>query len=173
MHLRNEKGQSTIELLSTLIFVFGFIFLFVRTALYSTNHFMAQYFTFMSSRSYLVMDNGSNTPEGTDSYAEQKARGVMNSFPLEPLELGAGVLNFNTPTGASHKVLTGPFFSFTSQMTIGGAFGGEQELELTTESFLLREPPRIDCMRRVCDSFQALGANPDCEVHVTIADNGC
>lgn len=173
MQFQNQKGQSTIELITTLVFVFGFVFLFVKTALYSTNHFMAQYFTFMASRSYLVMDNSSNTPEGSDSYAEQKAKGVMDSFPLEGLDLGDGVLEFNTPTGSNHKVLVGPHFSFTSQMTIGGVFGGDQELELTTESFLLREPPRMDCMQRVCASFQALGADPSCELHVTIADNGC
>lgn len=170
---RNEKGQSTIELITTLVFVLGFVFLFVKTALYTTNHFMAQYFTFMASRSYLVMDNSSNTPEGADSYAEQKARTVMGSFPLEALELDEGSLSFNTPTGSNHKVLTGPFFNFTSEMTLGGLFGGDQELELVSESFLLREPPRMDCMQRVCDSFQALGADPSCELHITIADNGC
>ena len=176
MQVRNEKGQSTIELITTLIFVFGFVFLFLRTALYTTNHFMAQYFTFMASRSYLVMDNSSNTPEGSDSYAEEKARGVMASFPLEALELGDGTLNFNTPGDSNHKVLVGPYFNFSSQMTIGGGFGGQQELELTSESFLLREPPRIDCLQRICSSFQALGAgSAGCRdiQHVTFADNGC
>lgn len=173
MQLKNQKGQSTIELITTLVFVFGFVFLFVKTALYTTNHFMAQYFTFMASRSYLVMDNSSNTAEGSDSYAEQKARAVMNSFPLEGLDLGEGSLAFNTPSGSNHKVLVGPHFHFTGQMTIGGMFGGNQELDLVSESFLLREPPRIDCMQRICDSFQALGVDPSCELHVTIADNGC
>lgn len=173
MELKNQKGQSTIELITTLVFVFGFVFLFVKTALYSTNHFMAQYFTFMASRSYLVMDNASNTPEGSDSYAEEKARAVMNSFPLGALDLEDGVLDFNTPTGSNHKVLVGPHFSFSSQMTIGGVFGGDHQLNLTSESFLLREPPRMDCMQRVCAAFQALGVDSNCEVHVTIADNGC
>ena len=173
LQITNEKGQSTIELITTLVFVFGFVFLFVKTALYTTNHFMAQYFTFMASRSYLVMDNSSNTADGSDSYAEQKARAVMASFPLEALELGDGTLDFNTPGGANHKVLVGPHYNFTSQMTIGGGFGGTQELALTSESFLLREPPRIDCLERVCSSFQALGADRNCDVHVTIVDNGC
>lgn len=173
MDLKNQKGQSTIELITTLVFVFGFVFLFVKTALYTTNHFMAQYFTFLASRSYLVADNASNDPERSDTYAEDEARGVMNSFPLEALGLEEGVLEFNTPSGGNQKLLVGPHFRFTSQMTMGGIFGGDQELNLTSESFLLREPPRIDCMQRVCAAFRELGVDSRCELHVTIADNGC
>ena len=167
--LLNQKGQSTIELLVTLVFVFGFVFLFLKTALNTTSHFMAHYYTFLASRSYMVLDN--NGPPGlTDTVAVQKTEELFAGFPLSALGI-EGELGFNTPSGPEYALLTGVHFRFESMMTLGKALGGEKKLNLTSESFLLREPPRSDCLNQICNTIKSLGG--DCTTHATLADNGC
>lgn len=168
--IKNESGQSTIELLVTLVFVFGFIFLFVRTAMNTTNHFMAHHYTFLASRIYLVADNNSKESTSSDRYAEAEARKFIEGSPLRAIGIN-GTVEFNGPGDSTHAVLAGAYFKFQSMMTLGKAIGGEKVLDLTSESFLLREPTRQDCLTRICDSFSMIGGS--CTLHATLEDNGC
>lgn len=165
----NNKGQSTIELLVTLVFVFGFVFLFLKTALNTTSHFMAHYYTFLASRSYLVFDNN-GPPDLTDTKAAEKVTEIFQGYPLPALGIN-GAPEFNTPTSPEFALLTGVHFRFESKMTLGKGIGGEKILNLTSESFLLREPPRSDCLIQICNTMRALGG--DCTTQATLADNGC
>jgi hypothetical protein len=167
-----ESGQSTIEFLMTFIFAFAFFILFVKTAINITNGFMVHYATFLASRTYLVWDNNSNTPDGSDTAAEREAIATFQSIPLEGIFNGfSAEPRVFSPTGAQSKLFTGVAVEFQSTMNLGQVIGGRQPLTMLSESFLLREPPRSECLARICEMMMRLGAS--CENNVTLADNGC
>lgn len=171
----NKQGQSTIEFLLTFIFAFAFLILFLKTAFNITNGFMVHYATYLASRTYLVWDNNSNDSNNADTNAASKARETFNTVPLGAIFSNfEGELEFNSPGGANSKLFTGVFVRYNDMMNMGRLLGGEIELDLVSESFLLREPTRTDCLEQVCNAMKEMaGGSLDCSIHVTLADNGC
>lgn len=168
-----QEGQSTIEFLMTFTFAFAFLMLFFKTAMNITNGFMVHYATFLASRTYLVWDNNSNTPEGADTAAATQALTTFGSVNLAGIFRGFDHTPvFHTPTGGEARIFTGIRVPFKSELNLGAMLGGEQELDLMSESFLLREPPRSECLMRICEAMLELGAS-ECKIHMTLADNGC
>lgn len=170
---KGEQGQSTIEFLLSFIFAFAFLLIFVKTAINITNGFMVHYATFLASRTYLVWDNNSNTPSTADNAAATMALETFRSIPLPAIFWQGFEYEpvFNSPEGPHAKLFTGVYINFQSRMNLGSVIGGNQPLELTSESFLLREPTRAECLQRICYTMGLIGAN--CEVHATLEDNGC
>jgi hypothetical protein len=174
-HSLNNKGQSTIEFLLTFIFAFAFLLLFLKTAFNITNGFMVHYATFLASRTYLVWDNNSNDSNNSDINAATMARETFSTVPLGAIFRDFnGELEFNSPGGASSKLFTGVYVRFNDMMNMGRLLGGQIELDLISESFLLREPTRTECLERVCSAMREMGGGAvDCSIHVTLVDNGC
>lgn len=169
----NEKGQSTIEFLMTFIFAFAFLIVFLRTALNITNGFMVQYATFLASRTYMVWDNNSNNPTSTDQAAATRARETFEKIPLSVIFTGTTFdPTFNDPSGGHEKVFNGVYVEFENKMNLGSLIGGDQTLNLISESFLLREPVRSECLERICVAMTEVGAT-ECKLHITLEDNGC
>ncbi len=170
IQIRNEEGQSLIEFLIT--FSFGMILLIyiLKFGLSATNGYLAHYANFQASRAYLVIDND-QSDAASDGVARAHAQVVFDRFNLENFGIApVGTVQFNNP-GDVKNVFVGSVFRFRQKFSGGGIFGGSQEIELISESFLGREPTRSTCVRRVCDAM--LGVGGTCENHTTFFDNGC
>ncbi len=167
-----QEGQSSIEFLITIIFVVSIIFSFVKLAINMTNGYLAHYATFMASRTYMVIDNNSNTPAGSDNYAEKRASEVFNSYKLSTFVGNyKGALTFNAPDFSGKHIYVGALHSFSQAFSINDFVGGKSPIEFLSESFLGREPTIATCFSRVCYAMKEAGG--DCQLHTTIFDNGC
>jgi hypothetical protein len=175
MIVRNKKkseGQSTIEFLTTLIFVIGIIFFYVKMSLSMTSGFLVHYATFISSRAYLVKDTNSNEPNGSDGAAKALAQQVFNDFNLENIIPNfAPTFSVSDPEGNNNKVFNGVFVEYDAPFSISNLFGGKESARYVSESFLGREPTRAECLQQVCKAIDDLGAS--CTLHTTVFDNGC
>ena len=173
----NNKGQSTIEFIMSFVFIFGFIFSFLKLALTYTDGYLVHYATFMASRAYMVYENNSNQPGGGDGPAEKKALEVFDKFKLPLLIKGHnGHLKFNDPDSQADpttSLYVGAYSSY-SDFIILPTLGGRKNLQLRSESFLGREPTRSECFFQVCSGLgEAAGQGQYCDIHSTVADNGC
>jgi hypothetical protein len=170
--IKNDEGQSTIEFIVTFIFVISFFLTFFKLALNSTNGFLLHYATFMSSRAYLVSDINSNTAAGGDSAANQVAQKVFKEYQVTAfIPVGPTSVEINAPDTGKKSVFTGVIARYTDKFTVSKFFGGENNIQYVSESFIGREPTRGECSERVCKAMRDVGA--DCSLHVTFYDNGC
>lgn len=168
--LKKQKGQSTIEFLITLTFLFGFLFLYAKIAFNYTNGYLLQYATYMSSRSYLVFD--SNSIEETEQDSKARSFAETNVFakivPQVPLGIKA-----NYPGETLGSLYTGLYYDFEQLFSFSNLVGGKATMSFRSESFLGREPTRAECLRRIRDSFRNIAGVDDYELNVTFEDNGC
>ncbi len=176
IHSKN-KGQSTIEFIVTFVFAIGFTFSFFKIASIYTNGYLVHYATYMAGRAYMVFDNNSNNPAGSDNGASLLAKKVFEGFKLGGL-LGGTIneLQLNDPESLnnySNNLYVGAWFDF-SQVLPTPALGSGRELELRSESFLGREPTRSECYDRVCTAMGEAALQTEyCSIHSTLFDNGC
>lgn len=170
---KNEDGQSTIEFLMSFIFIFGFVMMFARLAINYTNGYLVHYSTFMASRAFMIFDNEAD-PVGTDSRAMIFAREYFDKFSLDGFVTNfSSSLQINLPTSfndAEKTLYIGAYVDFEDKFATPN-LGPGQYLQLRSESFLGREPVRLECAEEVCNSIRDVGGN--CEIHATIVDNGC
>ena len=101
----NKKCQSLAEFILTFGIVCIVVILFVKLAFNYTKGYIIHYVTYMASRSYMVQDNNSGTPETTDNDAKTIAinsvyRKIFNEIPTTNIK----TLN---PAGASNKIYIG------------------------------------------------------------------
>lgn len=176
-YLKNQRGQASIEFIITFIFTIGVFIFFIRLALNMSAGFMAHYATFMASRSYLVMDNGSNRDFNSDTNALEEARRIFSSFRLGRFGISgaSATLDANAPEYPAKKYeYVGIRYSFRLPLTGYKIFGGNETLNLQSESFLGREPVRANCYERTCEAMKGINnAGGDCTDHTTLYDNGC
>ena len=173
---KKESGQSTIEFLLTFIFVLGFVFAALKLSFIYTNGYLVHYATFMASRAYMVVDNNSNQPGGSDGVAFRAAREVFRRFPLDKFIGGYDQnLKANHPDDAGQNfdrnLYVGIYTNFSQKFGLSPLTTGQREVRFRSESFLGREPTRAECLKRVCEALRRLGGN--CENHSTVFDNGC
>lgn len=169
-----ERGQSTVEFIFTFIFIVGMLFLFLKIALIYTNGYFVHYVTFQASRAYMTYDTHAAI-QGADAGAKNQALAVFNSYPISPL-LGesVGTLELKNPEEAgAYPIHSGAIYSYETTFGISDFLGGKIPLKFVSESFLGREPVRIECAMRTCDAIKATGASCESFVEVTIFDNGC
>ncbi len=171
-HTLDKRGQSTIEFLLTFIFVFSLIFMIFRIGVNLTNGFLVHYATFMASRTYLVIDNNSNSPSGGDQNARNRASIVFEKFPMKHTIPGwNSLIKINHPGSVPNALFTGAWSEYTENFGISDIVGGIKPMVLRSESFIGREPTRANCLQRVCRAMEEVGG--DCSVHTTFFDNGC
>lgn len=177
----NSYGQATIEFLMTFIFAVGFLFAFVSLALNMATGYMVHYATYMASRTYLVYDNGSASPEASDRYAEDNAKEVFDSYHLTKLGVHDAVFTVLSPDDATRYEYVGVRTTFEKPLSFFKLMGGGEKAKMISESFLGREPTRGTCLHRVCKAVEPIlqksglgGGEDTCESpHVTLFDNGC
>lgn len=169
--MKNNEGQATIEFLVVLSFALGLIFLFLVMALNSSTGYLVHYVNYMASRTFLTADNGSNEVDSTEEFAIREAKEVVDAFNLENFGLDnvSNQIKFNRP-GKTLFEYVGSYFTFKAKLSLFSTIAGGDSAELTTESFLGREPPRIDCLERVCSILKDIYS---CEEFATAFDDGC
>jgi len=173
---KKNSGQVTIEYLFSFIFSIGIFIFFIQLGLNISSGFLVHYATYMASRTYLVVDNGSASSDSSDSDAEKKAVEVFAEFNLKEfgVNIEGDVPQFNRPGTNIKNIYVGARSSFKTPMTAFQLMGGTQILELESESFLGREPTKADCYEQVCKAVTTVNkAANSCERQVTLFDNGC
>jgi hypothetical protein len=162
-----------IEFLVSFIFSVGFLFLFISLGLNFTSGYMAHYATYMASRTYLTAGNDSVSPGTSDGVARTKAEEVFKAFQLNKFGVDTTLEIKSPPSGSGEKYeYTGAKMRFQKPLSMIGFGGGDQVLDLVTESFLGREPTRADCYNQLCNVFGVCSENTS-NVHITLEDNGC
>ena len=167
---KDNKGQSTIEFIMTFTVSVGLIFLFLKMALNYTDGFMVHHATYMASRAYLVSDE--DRQQGNDARAMLKAREVFTKYMPENLVKGvdASMLKENNPDVVKFHAFVGLWVEFYQRFSLG-FIGGKESIHFISESFLGREPTRMETRSQVCRAIQGLGLQ-NCDVHGTLDDNG-
>ncbi len=164
----SQKGQSVIEFLLTFTIVIGMLFFYFKMSLGFTNGYMVHYSTFMASRSFLTSDSWDTDPDGK---AFQKAQAVFKRLLPEGLINGFnGQLKMNDPDSVSFKVFTGVYADFYARYTVG-IVGGNGPIFHRSESFLGREPTRLESTEQTCRAIARVTKN-GCDTLVTLDDNG-
>ncbi len=168
----NNKGQSTVEFILTFSIALGFIFLFLKMATNYTNGYMVHHAVYMASRSYLVGDSQTQQSiEGRDKNAFDLAQQVFQKNLPEALISGFdGVLKENNASNVRYPAFVGLFVEYTQKFTIGFV-GGKDSVTFRAESFLGREPSRVEVTAQVCRAIGMITLS-SCEYHATLDDNG-
>lgn len=167
--LKSEKGQSTIEFIMTFTVAVGFIFLFLKTALNYTDGFMVHHATYMAlvlTWSVMKKDKKEMMPELCSR------RQVFTKYMPEGLVKGidASMLKENNPGVVKFHAFVGLWVEFYQRFSLG-FIGGKESIHFVSESFLGREPTRVETRGQVCKAVQSLGLQ-NCDVHTTLDDNG-
>ena len=157
--------------------------MFLRLGINATSGYITHYASFMASRAYLVIENGSRDAAGGDAVALREARRVFEEFQVR--RFGVRDLNIaqdfgvNSPESVGNLKVeyVGVRLRHGSPLSLIPFLGPPIDLEMVTESFLGREPSRGDCLERICRAMQdSRGGALDCNgniTHVTTFDNGC
>lgn len=167
---KNQEGQSVIEFLLTFTIVMGMLFFYFKMSLGFTNGYMVHYATYMASRSYLTADSRDST--NPDGKALQKAQEVFKRLLPEGLIIGFdGELKANEADVVQFKVFTGVYADFMARFSVG-IVGGSTPIAHRSESFLGREPTRIETTEQTCRAIMRASRGSRCDLLVTLDDNG-
>lgn len=172
MIVRNNKGQSTIEFIMTFTAAIGFIFLFLKMAINYTNGYMVHHATYMASRAFLVGDSESQqTIEGRDKNAFDLAKTVFNkNLPEGLIGNFNGELKANNPLAVPFGPFIGLYVEYSQPFSIGFV-GGKEQVVFRSESFLGREPTRVETIAQVCKAVSSV-LGQSCDIEATLDDNG-
>lgn len=169
--MNNQKGQSTIEFLSTFTFVIAFFFVVVKISINYTNTYLLQYANYMASRAYLVADN--KIPN--DSLARQRATQIFESYNVVNCDPECQI-KFNNKN-VTPWFLTGTYLDFKAPFSFMKTMTGDIQMNFRIESFLGKEPTIRECLAQICRAFAEVltedGAGNCSNTESTIYDNGC
>lgn len=170
---KNNKGQSTIEFVITFTAAVGFIFLFLKMSLNYTNGYMVHHATFMASRAYLVGDSESQADiVGRDGNAFALAEKVFKkNLPTDLIQGFDGVLKEHNPGVVKYSVFIGVWTEFTQVFSLGFV-GGKDPVRFRSESFLGREPSRVETFAQTCAAISTVTLGSGCDFQATLEDNG-
>lgn len=173
MIVKNNKGQSTIEFILTFTATIGFIFLFLKMAINYTNGYMVHHATFMASRAFMVGDTGfGDKVEAKDQSAFELAKSVFDkNLPEGLIRNFDGQLKHNFPSEVALMPFVGLFVEYNQPFSMGFV-GGKDPVKFRSESFLGREPTRLETITQVCKAIIAVGSIQGCDVQTTLEDNG-
>ena len=170
--IHNQIGQSTMEFLLSFTFVFALIFFIFQVGVNFTNGYLVHYATFVASRTYLVIDNNSNTISSGDEDAKGRAVSVFTNLPVDKFMPGFGAqLQINHPMTIPNNLFVGAWIEYDEKFGVSEIIGGIKQAKLRSESFIGREPSRVTCLTRICEAMKEVGG--DCGDHTTFFDDGC
>ncbi len=175
--LKNDRGQSTIEFLMSIIFVVSIVFMFIGMGLNFSSGYLVQYATFMSSRAYLTADKHflAGDLSTSDSKAQSVARAAFEEFDIESFGIHRDACPvFNEP-GSKKYEYVGVYCDWKTKITLLPVIGGNQTAHMRAESFLGRIPTRLECAASVCNSMPGQESVTRCSPgsFFTLFDNGC
>jgi hypothetical protein len=173
----DNKGQSAIEFVLTVAFTVALFFVFVNQAINFTAGYVVHYANFMVSRTYMTYDSGiMNMGNFSTIMSQAENYAKNNTLPKYQLDVFVDNLEveFNSPETTEYSEFVGSMMKFTKPFSSFEFLGGGEVLELYTESFLGKEPTRVDCRERICRAI----AGSDCNdtgvlAFATLYDNGC
>ncbi len=176
--LKKEDGQSTIEFILTMTMMVGFTLFFLQLSLAFAVGNYFHYATFMAARAYLSAGPDRSDQEqrarilGTEMVKQSigtagvdrwpgVAKGVGGGNP-KGMEIGPG-RQFDDGN-ISYSWQEGVRYTFRSPLFLGLFGGGEslEKFELTSESWLGREPSYRECLEDISARVPRL-----------VIDNGC
>lgn len=170
--IHNESGQALIEFVLVFSFGIGIMFLFLYLALNFTSGYYAHYATFMASRTFLVHDNSSNRVQSVISGAELAARKVIDRYQLGSFDIN-GEVNILNPLSSS-SAFSGVTYKYEKLLSPYRPIGGSDKAVFFSEAFLGKEPPRIECLNRICQMIMGpQGCGSSQNLDITAFDNGC
>jgi hypothetical protein len=183
MNTLDNKGQSSIEFIISFVFILAFVFMFLRLALNFATGYLAHYATFMASRVFLSQDMAVQSTQavigqasgggGSDS-ASGLAQREFQKYRLDLVGVDTTSLRFNLPGQNNLYEYVGAIFELEKPITVLKVIGGESKVKLQSESFIGKEPPRIECYQRTCWAMsQSAEPCEDASRHLTLYDNGC
>jgi hypothetical protein len=167
--LHKEDGQSTIEFLTTFAFGIFILFLYIKIALNMTNGFFVHFATYQASRVFLTFDNNSDSAEGSDAAAVDRAEETFTDI----VGTSDVEIEFNLPDAIGNSVFVGAVANFSERFGIGTFVGGNKEIEFVSESFLGREPSSAECAEQVCSAMSGILGSGACNENTTLFDDGC
>lgn len=177
MKINNEKGQSTIEFIFAFIFGVSLILMIFNSAMNYTTGYLVHYATFMASRVYLPADNHTGSignVEPSLSGTVDRARTTFTNYSLGVFNVSDSgfVINQAGNIPPDEYPTVGASTRFEVTIDALGKIAGQSKLELTSESFLGKEPTRAECASRVCYSLKGSTSCTKSD-DVTLYDNGC
>ena len=164
----SEKGQSTIEFILTFSITLLIVVVFIKASFTIVNGYVIHYATFMASRSFLVWDTASATPDASDIPAFNKAKEVFGKI----IKQSNSTLQSNMP-GDVKTIYVGVWYEYKEYLSASDILGGREKMALRSESFLGRAPTVGTCYRRICAAMEAAPLSAVCGKHTTMYDNGC
>lgn len=169
--LNNQKGQSTIEFIFSISFALFLIIYTVKVALNYTSGYLAHYATYMASRAYLTFEGNGNEAGAILAVRETYASTKIEAYNpnLEANDTTLRVLDGSA--SPQQVILSGVIFDWETSFSTSGMFGGNQPLEMRSESYLGREPDRKSCVVQTCTA--ARDSSGACGRAFTLVDNGC
>jgi hypothetical protein len=169
---KKNKGQSTIEFIMTFTMVFAFFFLFLKMALNYTDGYLVHYATFIASRAYLTVDNDNQTTDAGagDGIALRYARKVFDTARVPLFITGFNSAPEANDPSKSFQVYTGIYTNYSTAFALG-IVGGQEKMDLRSESFLGREPGRFETYEQTCNAIKTVTGR-SCDIHATLDDNG-
>lgn len=190
-----EQGQATVEFALTLLFIVGFSFFFIQLSLVLAWANYIHYATFMSARAYLSSGFSPQDQEERarrvivrmlkQGQIRQNidrlpnvARGIGGDGPSgffvkPPSQFNSKTRNFSWLEGVRYafksKLFLIPFAGSSGGKGGGGGIEKKSvnEISLTSESWLGREPSFDECMAFLSNKVKSAG------VSKVVIDNGC
>lgn len=169
--MKNNKGQSTAEFILAFAFMSLFVIVFIQMAQNYVKGYVIHYATFMTSRSYLVQDNGSDIISTADDNARTVAEG---SVLKKMLKLNNKTkVQFRNPGSGGKKVFSGTVLTYSESFSPSEMVGGTDKVKFVSESFLGRTFTTSECARNICLLLKEIGGIECKSGHMTLFDNGC
>lgn len=177
--IKQEAGQATIEFILTFVFGLSLMLMIFNSAMNYATGYLVHYATFMSSRVYLTSELHSGNYGGFEFAvrdAERDAREAFQQYNLGifGIEENEFFVNRTSTSQSGSEFLTvGTYARYTQKVDILGRVTGNTELDLVSESFLGKEPPRVYCAERTCFAITGLQDCSNVDLDITLFDNGC
>ena len=151
------------------------VLVFVKLSFNFTKGYMIHYANYMASRSFLVQDNNSASPEGTDGNASTFA--FNNVYQKIMSNIKQNEITFLRPGNVDNKLFVGLKTTVEEAFSLAQFIGGKEKIKLISESFLGREPVISECAQGVCAAIKEI-TGESCgqgteKGFVTLWDNGC
>lgn len=176
---KSKSGQSTIEFILSFSIVLGVFFLFIKMAINYVDGYLIHYATYMASRTYLTADSDASELTITENVAMRMSKKVFDGIVIQgfshPLSKN---LKFNQliDVGGKHiNDFVGVYVDFKQTFSPLSFVGGKQILNMRSESFLGKEPPKQECLDRICKATEKARqkSGMSCNQYSTFFDDGC
>ena len=125
-----------------------FVIVFIQMAQNYVKGYVIHYATYMTSRSYMVQDNGSISISGVD----QVAKGLAEDKVLRKMLKVNNKMNiqFRNPGSGGKKLFSGTVITYSESFSPSEMVGGTDKVKFVSESFLGRTFSSSECARNIC-----------------------